>query len=209
MRGALVSRGLGVCTLCVRTCVRILTVGGWGVGGWVGCPRGGGGTLNIRLFGNFSGFLPYPGPSRPPAAGPPLPPRPRPLPHRTGHTKVCSPHHKVQPPSPTTKIGRLSKDPVHPRIEKPANQIIRLALKSNSKNIYLNNLIKNNYMKFHRIYIRAKLLLFLKLRGASICKCAAGVQEATHSPKMFCARGSCVSGAGVLHTLCAHFACGF
>ena len=42
VRGALSLRGLGVfahfvCALCVR----ILTVGGVGVGGWVGCPRGG------------------------------------------------------------------------------------------------------------------------------------------------------------------------
>ena len=40
------------------------------------------------------------------------------------------------------------------------------------------------------------------LRGASVCKCASGVQEATHSPSCF-VRGALHVCGGGLHTLCA------
>ena len=103
VRGALHVGGAGSAHFVCALCVRILTVGGW-VGGWGwGAPRGGGGTLNIRLFGNFSGFLPYPGPSRPPAAGPPPPtPPPAPPPPDWPHQSVfpapqgaaTQPHHQ-------------------------------------------------------------------------------------------------------------------
>ena len=56
----------------------------------------------------------------------------------------------------------------------------------------------------HIIVKFIKLKYFYKLRGASICKCAAGVQEATHSPSCF-VRGALVSAGvgGFAHFVCA------
>ena len=45
VRGALVSRGLGVCTLCVRTLGADSDGGGVGGGGVGGVPQGGVGAL--------------------------------------------------------------------------------------------------------------------------------------------------------------------
>ena len=59
------------------------------------------------------------------------------------------------------------------------------------------NKLKNKSIRFRSSY---KIYKFI-LRGASVCKCASGVQEATHSPSCF-VRGALGSGGGT-HFVCA------